>query len=72
MKSVGEEPYKLNSKELNQLEFFHSFISSGIPINGGVYQTLEIISTKAQLSFLKLLLLKTFFVSSIRVFHLIF
>ena len=38
MKSVGAEPYKLNSKELNQLEFFHSFISSGIPINGGVYR----------------------------------
>ena len=29
-KSVGAEPYKLNSKELNQLEFFHSFVSSGI------------------------------------------
>jgi len=38
MKSVGAEPYELNSKELNQLEFFHSFISSGIPIDGGVYR----------------------------------
>jgi sulfur-oxidizing protein SoxA len=38
MKKAGAEPFLLGSEEFNNLEYFHAYVSNGLPIRPLVVQ----------------------------------
>jgi len=38
MEAVGAVPFAAGSEELNSLEYFHSYLSNGLPLRASVYR----------------------------------